>query len=489
MESKVSLTTISWRFLLENDVARVVALAAFISQSLHMVEHSAQMYQHIVLGLPPQLSNGLLFFLDLEWNHFLFNALYFALLAVLYGLLGIRPLQKLRQATGTFYALLVGLYVQAFHVAEHTYRLYQFITSGCTPCRGIIGGFFNMVHLHFILNTIAYIPIVLIVVKSGLLKQYLGSRGEGEPAEKARFQLYTTPLILSAIVVYSYFLGYGIDLYVLGSLLFTSMGVALFLSIKEGFLEEQVARSVTVALIAALTVNTSYLSAVFLAVASIVASQIIRENNRPGLNNIAITMTLIMLLSSPSLINSRWGNYGYFTLFTFMFIAGIASTAVTKTLSTAASFLLTWVPLYTLIQFLRLQVEGSETVLLLLSTGLKALTNPFLLVVAFYVAPMPRTVPARKLKQLLYGTFSALAGLLFTAILPVDIAALAGISLANVSLVALNLLSIKQHSSPFLLLLRQSLSLLPLPLQRPSPRPSRSSRPLSKKSGLKHRSS
>jgi hypothetical protein len=166
MESKVSLTTISWRFLLENDVARVVALAAFISQSLHMVEHSAQMYQHIVLGLPPQLSNGLLFFLDLEWNHFLFNALYFALLAVLYGLLGIRPLQKLRQATGTFYALLVGLYVQAFHVAEHTYRLYQFITSGCTPCRGIIGGFFNMVHLHFILNTIAYIPIVLIVVKS-----------------------------------------------------------------------------------------------------------------------------------------------------------------------------------------------------------------------------------------------------------------------------------------------------------------------------------
>ncbi len=489
MRSNMSLTAISWRFLLENDVARVVALAAFISQSLHMVEHSAQMYQHIVLGLPPQLSNGLLFFLDLEWNHFLFNALYFALLAGLYGLLGIRPLPKLRQATGTFYALLVGLYVQAFHVAEHTYRLYQFTTSGCTPCRGIIGGFFNMVHLHFLLNIIAYIPIVVIVVKSGLLKQYLKARGEGVPAEKARYQLYATPLILSAIVVYSYFLGYGIDLYVLGSLLFTSIGVSLFLSIKEGSLEEQVARSVTVALIAALTVNTSYLSAVFLAVASIVASQIVRENNRPGLNNIAITMTLIMLLSSPSLINSRWGNYGYFTLFTFMFVAGIASTAVTKTLSTAASFLLTWLPLYTLIQFQRLQVEGSETVLLLLSTGLKALTNPFLLVVAFYVAAMPGTVPRRMLEQLLYGSFSALAGLLLSDILPVDNAALAGISLANISHIALNFLSIRPRFSPSLLPPRQSLSLLPLPLQRLSPRLSRSSRPLSKKSGLKHRSS
>jgi len=487
MGSDVPPPSIPWRFLLENDVARVIALSAFISQSLHMVEHAAQMYQHIVLGLPPQLSNGLLFFLDLEWNHFLFNTLYLVLLAGLYRLLGVRPLPKLRQATATFYALMVGLYVQTFHVTEHTYRLYQFITTGCTPCSGIIGGFFNMVHLHFVLNTVAYIPIVLIVVKSGLIKQYLGSRGESESDEKARIQLYATPLILSAMVVYSYLLGYGIDLYVLGSLLFTSIGVALFLSIKEGSLEDHVVGSVTVALVATLLVNTSYLSAVFLAVASIVAFKIIRGNSRPGLNSIAITMTLIMLLSSPSLINSRWGNYGYFTLFTLMLIAGIASTAVAKTLSTAASFLLTWLPLYTLTQFLKLQVEWSEMVLLPLSTGLKALTNPFLLVVAFYVAAAPKTVPGRKFEQLLYGSFSALAGLLLTAILPIDLAALAGISLANISLVALNLLSVRLHHLPPLL--RQSLSLLPSPLQHLFPRPSRSFRLLSKKSGLKHRSS
>ena len=127
-----------------------------------MVEHVAQVYQHAVLGLSIAASHGILFFLDLEWNHMIFNALYFVLLAVVFvkcrfyethGAVGEKPL-----ACIAFYA---GFLIQGYHVIEHSVRMVQFFQRGCTPCPGILGYLFDGVYLHAAFNTLVYVlPLI-----------------------------------------------------------------------------------------------------------------------------------------------------------------------------------------------------------------------------------------------------------------------------------------------------------------------------------------
>jgi len=141
-------------------IAGALYLSALTIQFFHLVEHLAQVYQHWWLGLRGQ---GLLFFLDLEWNHFLFNLGYFALLAWILGALWLLPewneLRK-RVAVGAF---LVAVVIQAYHVIEHTVRMGQSYQYGCTPCPGLLGRVFNLVTLHFVLNTLVWLlPLALL---------------------------------------------------------------------------------------------------------------------------------------------------------------------------------------------------------------------------------------------------------------------------------------------------------------------------------------
>ncbi len=131
---------------------------ALVAQTFHIVEHVAQVYQHAILGLSIQESHGILFFLDFEWNHLVFNALYFALLAVVFfqckfyktdGPVGEKPLMGL-----VFNA---GFLISGWHVIEHVVRIIQFYQTGCTPCKGILGWFFDGVYLHAFYNTLVYI--------------------------------------------------------------------------------------------------------------------------------------------------------------------------------------------------------------------------------------------------------------------------------------------------------------------------------------------
>ena len=61
-----------------------VFLIAVVVQTFHQIEHFSQIYQRLWLGVPAHSTHaGYFFFLDVEWNHFLFNLSYFALLSVL----------------------------------------------------------------------------------------------------------------------------------------------------------------------------------------------------------------------------------------------------------------------------------------------------------------------------------------------------------------------------------------------------------------------
>lgn len=132
----------------------ILALALIV-QGLHWVEHLAQAYQHWWLALPIKESRGILFFLDLEWNHFIFNAVYLLLLVAAW--LSLR--EKVSRVAIQF--CVVGALVQGYHLIEHIVRMRQHIQTACEPCKGILGQYIDGVYLHFTFNTFVFVfPLI-----------------------------------------------------------------------------------------------------------------------------------------------------------------------------------------------------------------------------------------------------------------------------------------------------------------------------------------
>lgn len=138
-----------------------IFVLALLVQALHEVEHVAQVYQRLWLGMGPQQAHGILFFLDVEWNHFLFNLGYLLLLSLVALYLLIHPTFAREQLGKKLFW--TGFFIQAYHVVEHTVRMGQFFELGCTPCPGILGWYFDLAYLHFAFNTAALLlPLALL---------------------------------------------------------------------------------------------------------------------------------------------------------------------------------------------------------------------------------------------------------------------------------------------------------------------------------------
>lgn len=155
--------------------------AALIGQTFHMIEHAAQVYQHAILGLSISESHGILFFLDLEWNHLIFNALYVGLLAVVFfqcrfyqtsGAVSERRLACL--------AFNAGFLVQGYHTIEHSVRMIQLFQVGCTPCPGILGRFFDGVYLHAVFNSLVYLLPLIAFFAYGFHSKFFGEKSTSE---------------------------------------------------------------------------------------------------------------------------------------------------------------------------------------------------------------------------------------------------------------------------------------------------------------------
>lgn len=142
---------LTWLFVL------VVAYQVF-----HHIEHIAQVYQYVFVGLPALESAGILWFFNIEWNHFVFNAGYFIGLAVvLLAVMGI--LRRKRSLEKTSLALIMAaLAVQGWHFLEHIVRIAKHMITGCEPCGGILDTLFGwgLIHLHFVFNTLALLLTV-----------------------------------------------------------------------------------------------------------------------------------------------------------------------------------------------------------------------------------------------------------------------------------------------------------------------------------------
>ena len=137
----------------------ITFLAALVIQFFHWIEHVAQVYQHMWLGLSIKESRGILFFLDLEWNHLVFNTLYLALLIIVWQ--GVRRFASFGRNNVAIYALGGGILIQGYHVIEHIVRIVQYFQIGCTPCKGILGWYIDGVYLHFIFNALVLaLPLI-----------------------------------------------------------------------------------------------------------------------------------------------------------------------------------------------------------------------------------------------------------------------------------------------------------------------------------------
>ncbi len=140
--------------------AWVVALFTYliIEQFFHQAEHVTQMYQFAFLGMSAHDAHGFVWFLDDEWNHFVFNGLYLIGLTIVFTVI----LKNMRHAgvrwsvahTGYIFAFFV---LEGWHMTEHTVRILQHVQGLCDQCPGIIDTVtsINRLVLHFWFNFIA----------------------------------------------------------------------------------------------------------------------------------------------------------------------------------------------------------------------------------------------------------------------------------------------------------------------------------------------
>ena len=136
-------------------------------QFFHQIEHVAQVYQYSFLGMPALDAKGILWFFNIEWNHFIFNAGYFVGLIFLSACI-ILILKKEKELFHAPNLLIIGSLVgiQGWHFLEHLVRIIRHITIGCEPCHGILDSVFGwgLIYLHFVFNTVVLIlPLTMFV--------------------------------------------------------------------------------------------------------------------------------------------------------------------------------------------------------------------------------------------------------------------------------------------------------------------------------------
>ncbi len=146
-------------------------------QTGHMLEHVVQVIQKFVLG--SSRAHGLIGRLDIEWVHFGFNTAYFVLLLPLvWGWLAYRREIGLlgRRWTGLTVVCLGTLLIQSYHQVEHSVKLAQFLHTNMQGTLGILGSHFDLILLHFTINALVYLPLVILFFGAGFHQRLLPGR-------------------------------------------------------------------------------------------------------------------------------------------------------------------------------------------------------------------------------------------------------------------------------------------------------------------------
>jgi hypothetical protein len=128
-----------------------------VSQTAHLFEHVAQMVQIHVLHLSGAGAQGIVGQLNIEWVHFLWNALVLAALLVLLPHFRTNPW------------LIAVTPLAAWHFVEHSVMIATYIQTGVAGTPGLLssgglvfGGLpISRPDLHFLYNLVETVPLLL----------------------------------------------------------------------------------------------------------------------------------------------------------------------------------------------------------------------------------------------------------------------------------------------------------------------------------------
>jgi hypothetical protein len=135
-----------------------IALLGFlaVSQTAHLLEHVAQMVQLHVLHLAGTNAQGIVGQLNIEWVHFIWNALVFVALLLLLPRFRLNPW------------LIAVTPLAAWHFVEHSLMIATYIQTGVSGTPGLLssGGLLfgglpiARPDLHFLYNLVETIPLL-----------------------------------------------------------------------------------------------------------------------------------------------------------------------------------------------------------------------------------------------------------------------------------------------------------------------------------------
>ena len=137
--------------------ATIGLIATLTVQSVHMLEHVAQVLQKFVLRQPE--AHGLLgAIFDFEWVHFVFNTSLEVTLVLIFI--------WCRRSAGHRLPLSLRavVWLQGYHVVEHVVRMFQYYVGDIAAPKGILGFVFPVIWLHFSINMIVLALIVVLIV-------------------------------------------------------------------------------------------------------------------------------------------------------------------------------------------------------------------------------------------------------------------------------------------------------------------------------------
>jgi hypothetical protein len=154
------------------------------SQGFHMVEHIAQVLQKFVFHITP--AHGLIGQLDLEQVHFSFNLFYLStLVAVMIGWFYYGS--QISKRWKIFSVLLVfTVLAQSYHMAEHTAKLVQFVETMMQGTPGILGNHFDGVIFHAVMNTVVFVPVVIVFIFGGVYKEIFSREDSSSRSRASR---------------------------------------------------------------------------------------------------------------------------------------------------------------------------------------------------------------------------------------------------------------------------------------------------------------
>lgn len=146
--------------------APVIYLVLMIAATAHLAEHILQMFQFYVWHVKPWGLIGQI--ADREWLHVWYNLPSY--LVVLFLYLTIRKnIPDFYKTDKSTKALTLFLWIQGYHLLEHTVKIYQYFTTGIEPAPGILGNAVPLVPLHFTLVIVTYILTMIALFRSPLI--------------------------------------------------------------------------------------------------------------------------------------------------------------------------------------------------------------------------------------------------------------------------------------------------------------------------------